>query len=341
MRARGTWFIVGAVAALAIAAVVDALPGSRGTERPDAREQQATAPTVSPQMDASGTLYYTDDLCRLRALRLRDSQAVDAPEWDECSFSLSPDGESVLGDGVLWEPQGSKRVAGISGLVYVVSDPAGWEYRFPGTAPAYKPDGTLTFIRDGEVVELTGYCRPRRKAPWCERVLLTSSDLFGPLADGADQAVVKEIAWLTPTRMAALLAFAQEDMIAVYEGRELVEIIPGVGGRFTELSVSPRRRYAAARVARPRGFVFIDREGRPFALMEVRRDSYGRPPFTGGRAVAWSPDDEWTAIARRGSVVLFRMGRGSPDVVHIELSAQDLAWASDGVREPAPDHQAD
>jgi hypothetical protein len=338
MRAKGTWLVVGAVAALAIAAVVDALPGPRESERSATREVQTTAPGVSPRLDASGTLYYTDDLCRLRGLRLRDVKPVEAPEWDECSFSLSPDGEAVLGEGVVWEPQGIKRAAGIGGLVYVVSDPGGWEYRFRGEAPAFRPDGALTFVRDGEVLELTGYCRPRRRVPSCERVLLTSRDLFGKLRGTEAVAAVKETAWLTPTRMIALLAFEKEDLIAVYEGREFMGTVPGVSGRFTKISVSPRRQFAAAHVERPSGFVLFDRDARPFVLMEVRRDNEGRAPFTGGRAIAWSPDDEWTAIARRETVVLFHMGRERPDVVHIELSAHDLAWVSIPGDEPAPDH---
>lgn len=338
---RSTWLVLGAVAALGIAAVVDALPGRGGSEPPAATvtsPPRLEAPSVSGRLDAAGTLYYTDDLCRLRGLRLPSLEPVEAPEWDECGFSLSPNGQSVLGDGVLWEPHGSKRAAGIGGLVYVVSDPAGWEYRFTGESPAYKPDGTLTFVREGEVVELTGYCRPRRKAPWCERVLLRSRDLFGASGNPIDRAV-KEIAWLTPTRLVAVLTLGAEELIRVYEGRELLRTVPGVGGRFAEISVSPQRRYAAVRVARPSGFVLIDRDARPFALTEVRRDSEGRPPFTGGRAIAWSPDDAWTAVARTASVVLFRMGRTSPDVVRIQLSAHDLAWSA-ADRVPAPDHRS-
>jgi hypothetical protein len=153
---------------------------------------------------------------------------------------------------------------------------------------------------------------------------------------------VKEIAWLTPTRLVAVVTFRGEESIQVYEGRELLRTVPGVGGRFTEITVSPRRQYAAVRVARPSGFVLIDREARPFTLSEVRRDSTGRAPLTGGRAIAWSPDDAWTAIARRETVVLFRMGRESPDVVHMRLSAHDLAWsAARGVRDPSPDHRSD
>jgi hypothetical protein len=333
--ARGTWVVVAAVAALAIAAVVDALPRPAGNDRPDARP---AAPSTSARIEARGVLYYTDELCRLRALRLPDVEPVDAPEWDECSFSLSRDGRTVLGAGVLWEPRGNKRAAGIGGLVYVVSDPGSWEYRFPGETPAYRPDGALTFVRNGQLVELTRSCRPRRNAPWCERVLLTSRDLFEPL--GVDGAAVKDIAWMTRTRLVAVLTIGEsEDLIAVYEGRRLVQTVKAPTGRLEEISVSPRGQYAAVRIDRPSGFVLIDGEARPFALMEVRRDNEGRPPFTGGRAIAWSPDEAWTAIARGNSVLLFRMGRESPDVVRIGIAARGLAWAGDDVRIPAPDHR--
>jgi hypothetical protein len=341
MRARATWFVIGGLFALVVAAVVDAVPWPGGSERPAPPEAQAQNDVGPPsaRLDAEGVLFYTDNFCRLRGLKLPSLEAVEAPEWEDCGFSLSPDRAAVLPQGVTWEPQGTRRAAGIGGFVYVVSDAAGWEYRFRGETPAFKPNGPLTFLRGGQVVELTGFCRPRRKVPWCERVLLTRDDLFGALADGTEAPVIKDIAWLTPSRLAAVLAFEREDMIAIYEGRELVELVPGIGGRFTGLSVSPGRHYVAAHVARPSGFVFVDRNGRPFALMEVRRDSYGRPPFTGGRAVAWSPDDSWTAVARSTSVIFFRMGSESPHVVTVRVTAHDLAWSGDpGVRDPAPDH---
>jgi len=341
---RPTWIVVAAVAAVGIAAVVDALPTDRSSnELPPAGTLLEKRPRPAGTFDANGVLYYTDDLCRLRAVGLPSFAPVAALEWDECSFSLSPDGQSVLGAGVLWEPQGGKRVAGIGGLVYVVSDPAGWEYRFRGDAPAYKPDGTLTFVRKAEVVELTGYCRPRRKAPWCERVLLTSRDLLAPLrADpGAiDGVAVKAIAWLTETRLIAAVAFGdrRDEMIAVYEGKTLIRTISGFGGRVAELLVSPGRSYAAARLERPSGFVLLDAEGDPFILEEIQRDFSGRPPFTGGRALTWSPDDAWTAIARRETIVFFRMGPEHPDVVHAPLVAHDLAWVSVPADGTAPDH---
>jgi hypothetical protein len=344
MRARATWFVVGALMALGVVAVIDALPWPGASEAPVAHEEQAPPPAADrppERFAAVGVLYYTDNFCRLRGLSLPSLQTVEVPEWEGSGFSLAPRAEGVLPQGVTWEPRGTKRVAGIGGYVYVASDAAGWEYRFRGAAPAFRPDGALTFVRDSEVLELTGYCRPPRRAPSCERVLLTSRDLLRPLADGSGTPVAEDIAWLTPTRLAVVLRFEQEDMIALYEGHELVDLVPGIDARFTELTVSPGRHYLAARVARPSGFVFVDRDGRPFVLVGVRRDNYGRAPFTAGRAVAWSPDDSWAAVARTHTIAFFSMGSERPHFVNVELTAFDLAWAPrSGVREPAPDHRS-
>jgi hypothetical protein len=343
--ARATWIVVGAVAAVGIAAAVDALP----TDFPPSDPSKPAATTVVERprrppgtFDARGVLFYTDDRCRLGAVRLPGIEPVEVPDWDECEFSLSPDGESIVGPGIVWQSQGDLRAAGISGLVYVVGE-AGVEFRLPGIAPTFRPDGALTFVRNGAVLQATGRCSASVPDPTCERVLLTRRELVGPLGlppERAEAAVVTAIAWLTPTRLVAAVAFGglADEVVAVYEGDALIRAISGFGGRVVELAVSPRRTYAAARLQDPTGFVLLDARAVPFILEEVQRDFSGRPPFTGGRALAWSPDDEWTAIARRNSVVFFRMGPESPDVVKIDLSAQDLTWVAAPADEAAPDH---
>jgi hypothetical protein len=351
MRARGTWLVVGGIAALAIAAVVDVLPTD--VARRDVAQSVETTPRERPPrppgtFDAGGILFYTDELCRLRAARLPGLDPVEGPDWHGCEFSLSPDGDSVVAGGIVWQPQGRLRATAVSGLVYVVRDDPVAGYRRAGHAPAFKPDGTATFVHDGDVVELTPSCLSRTRTVGCERVLLTRRELTQPLLGDPNApegrsaiatATVTAIAWFTPTRLAAAFSFSEhEDLIAVYEGETLLRTITGFGGSVVKLLVSPRHRYAAAHLERPNGFVLFDPEGDTFVLEEVQRDFSGRPPFTGGRAIAWSPDDKWTAIARRRSVVLFRMGPETPDVVHLDLSAHDLAWVTDEVRAPAPDH---
>ena len=118
----------------------------------------------------------------------------------------------------------ARRVAAFDGSVYVVSDAAGWEYRFRGEAPAFRPDGTLTFLRNGQLFELTGYCRPRRTcrgASGCS----SAGETWSRLSRTGPTPRVKEIVWFSQTRMAAVLAFEQEDMVAVYEGRRLLDLV--------------------------------------------------------------------------------------------------------------------
>jgi hypothetical protein len=50
----------------------------------------------------------------------------------------------------------------------------------------------------------------------------------------------------------------------------------------------------------------------------------GLPP---ARAVAWSPDDRWTALATRASVYIFRSETRDP-VVRIPIAVRDLDWSS-------------
>ena len=341
---RSTWIVVASVVAVGIAAVVDAFPTERSSnEAPPATTLLEKRPRPAETFDANGVLYYTDDLCRLRAVGLPSFAPVAAPEWDDCGFSLSPAGAAVMGSGVVWQRQGDLRAAGIGGLVYVVLEPSGAEYRFTGTAPAFRPDGTLTFIRDGAIVEAIPGCGRSAPGRRCEGVLMTRGDLLGPLEarpEVVDAAAAKAVAWLTETRLIAAVAFGgrREEMIAVYEGKTLIRTISGFGGRVAELLVSPGRSYAAARLERPSGFVLLDADGEPFILEEIQRDFSGRPPFTGGRALTWSPDDAWTAIARRETIVFFRMGPERPDVVHVPLVAHDLAWVLIPADAPAPDH---
>ena len=340
---RPTWIVVASVAAVGIAAVVDALPTERSSnEAPPAATLERRA-RPAETFEAKGVLYYTDDLCRLRAIALPSFTPVSALEWDECGFSLSPDGAAVMGSGVVWQRQGDLRAAGIGDLVYVVLEPSAAEFRFTGTAPAFRPDGTLTFIRDGAVVEAIPGCERGAPGTWCEGVLMTRGDLLGALEarpEVVDAAAAKAVAWLTETRLIAAVGFGgrRDEMIAVYEGKTLIRTISGFGGRVAELLVSPGRSYAAARLERPSGFVLIDADGEPFILEEIQRDFSGRPPFTGGRALTWSPDDAWTVIARRETIVFFRMGPEHPDVVHVPLVVRDLAWVSVPADGPAPDH---
>ena len=91
MRRGGTLLVVVAVSAIALAAGWDALrggdePAAQPEERPspstEADEGTDYVPLAEPD-PVSGTLYYTDEDCELRAAELPDIRPADAPNWDD------------------------------------------------------------------------------------------------------------------------------------------------------------------------------------------------------------------------------------------------------------------
>ena len=116
------------VAAIAIAASFDALRGE-GEPQPAAERGPPPAPQTTPPDDPaeapalagqlSGTLYFTDETCKLRAIALlEDGPAADPPNWDECRFVLSPDGRRVSGAGTGWAP----RAGALAGRLFQSAD---------------------------------------------------------------------------------------------------------------------------------------------------------------------------------------------------------------------------
>jgi hypothetical protein len=117
---------------------------------------------------------------------------------------------------------------------------------------------------------------------------------------------VQTVAWLGGTRFAAVLAPGGD--VTVWEGsRQLTE---SASGAFTELRASPGARYFAAlggeRVA------VMGRDGR-------------RHWETAGRAIAWSPDERYAAVARAGELVIVPAAGGDP-LVRLDVRARDVDW---------------
>ena len=81
------------------------------------------------------------------------------------------------------------------------------------------------------------------------------------------------------------------------------------------LDPSPRRSFLAA-VAAGDGLHVIDRESRPVDV-PVRRAT----------AIAWSPDEGWTAVASPGGVFVYPTAEPRARL-RLPLLARDLAWVS-------------
>jgi hypothetical protein len=354
---RTTLLIVAAVVLVGLFAAVDSLrstststPPTPTTEEEQARielEPIAGEPAIEgrgelePRLRAAGvagTLFITDEDCRLRALSLpRLRWLLDSgSEGDECEFTVAPDSRHVVrfGGGVAWSPNGRTSASCGQNAALVYGRTGQQLYEVIGyCAPAWKPDGTFTLARGGTLVVFRPPCEEGQRV--CEHIILSEADLEPALHRGSTPfrslhaPFIRQAIWLTKTRVALVIQTrvraqpgSRFDILAIFEGRRLVAE-PLVNSRFDELAVSPSRRYLAAHGSSFRGLSFLDSDGRLLA----------RNPLASGHHVAWSPDDRWTVVATGGSTYLFRTAEleffnsdSRPPAIQIPVHAEDLEW---------------
>ena len=127
-----TWLVLGAVLAVTLAAVADALHGGRATVSKVKPVEHTSGSRIVPPGAPSGfmgTVYYSDsqDGCRVKTLAIPGFESTKPPDSRSCRFSLSPDGESVVPGDAVWKPQGglvahSRRVGLRAGLARLEPD---------------------------------------------------------------------------------------------------------------------------------------------------------------------------------------------------------------------------
>jgi hypothetical protein len=326
---RGTWLVGIAVTVIAVAAIADAL---RGHAQPTAASEPAptTSASTEPQADArpvaggppAGVLYYTDDDCTLRAARLPTLQGLPAPAWHGCRFVLSPDATSVSKPPSGWDPVGDFLFRVDKGRVVVTSGNEPYGDTVAGTAAAWRPDATLTYVTEGTVRE------------WPSgRVLLSQDDLAEAVRAHPDvpdhghvlPTTIRELAWLDAEHPVVILEGSisgpRQSLLAIFEGRRLVGMHFEDGAWLSGLRVSPRG-----------GFIGL-RAGDAFLLLNARGDTLPAPPLTPYRAVSWSADDSWIAAATDRETVIFRAGEQSVER-RLPLVARDLTWRASS--DPSP-----
>jgi hypothetical protein len=330
MRRGATVLVVVAVAAIGLAAGLDALRGDSGPEPSAQTETEAepeqstdssatTAEAPPPDERFGGVLYYTDESCELQAVELPGARAVEAPSWDECEFVLSPDASRVAGAGSGWDPHSDP----LRGRLYQsdneriqVSTNAGPEGEpFAGEAPAWRPDGTLTYFADGAV----------RQWPSGD-VVLSQRDLLEALRESSvpglasfRRARVREAAWLDELRLAAILSVdgpsGSWDVLTSFDDGVIQEVYVETPGRFADLRPSPGGTYFAARRGQDDLF-----------MAEPGRGELSDQGIVGYRAIAWSPDDRWVAVAAEGGLFVFRPDISGPPALELALDAQGIDW---------------
>jgi hypothetical protein len=278
VRRTVTWLLIGAVAALGLAAAVDAVrPEPEQTNA--AEKSSTTVPELSRESEAavrrlreagiSGVLTYSDEDCRLRAVSLPELEPVRAPSFAMCRPATSTRGVTAIGGDVVW-----------AGLGYGVAEVVLSQKRLSRVVRhglGFSVDADVEF----RAVRATGLEHGRYVA----------------LADSTDGPA--------------------ERVLAGFQGRRALFVHPGwwVGDARAIRPSSTGRYYALL----GRDLPLFTSDGHEVGIPA------GVPPV---QAVAWSPDDRWTAVATQASVYIFPSEDARDVVVRIPLTVHDLDWAS-------------
>jgi hypothetical protein len=328
MRRPLTALLVGGVVLLALLAAADALRG-RDEPRGSAASPSITRarpPTLRELLRreaVTGFLLYSDQDCRLHSLLLpqMDDNVVreeGGTEVFHCRFSAP--GGRILEEGEVISPdQRSVARCVVRGRRYVaVSDAASGivRRRLAGCVPAWRPDGQLTYAR-GESIYQRG------------RPLLSRNDLHlaarkhpnvANVAAGVRFRVrVTDLAWLDEEHLVASLEirlpYVEFQYLGVlFDGTAVVALAARFGQRLRGWVVSSAGSYAASE------------DG----TIVLRDGGSVDPPqnLPTGRAVAFSPDEQWLAYATGVSIYLIGTPRnGEPGrIIRLPVQAQDLVW---------------
>jgi hypothetical protein len=110
---------------------------------------------------------------------------------------------------------------------------------------------------------------------------------------------------------------AEERYLAFFEGRRLLiaHRLP-TGSDTVVLRPSPLGNYVALRTPARPGVSVFTRSGARIRL----------PQVPSPRTIAWSPDDNWTALGTLSSVYVFRSGEEETTLARIPLAVRDLDW---------------
>ncbi|HEX5468047.1 MAG TPA: hypothetical protein VFW80_03265, partial [Gaiellaceae bacterium] len=210
----------------------------------------------------------------------------------------------------VWQPQGGLAAIPRGSSFELVSPASSQTIEVSGTAPAFKPDGTLTYVRGRELVEWSGRCRAGDRLFTLPNDNATARCLHVLLREPA-----RSVAWLTNGRFAATLPHG--DLAIFADGRSVFRTALLPAG-IARVEASPRRDFFT---------VWLD--GDLLGAFDSNGAPVVMPPVPAGRALACAPDEAWCVLATSGgSVYLFRPGTGDARLRRLDFRARDLAWRS-------------
>jgi hypothetical protein len=297
---RGTALLVAALVALGIAATVDALRGDDGGEPPPGSATSSTSPQAElRRADVTGMLYFAvRNPCEVRGVRLPDLSNAVSFTSEFCRFDVNSDravaeGPPCPGDGV--------RVQRIGEM----------SREFPGCAPAWRPNGDLTFVLGGDVVDDQ------------EKVLIEGVARFAQNALGrGSRLAVQQLAWLTEERVAVVVTtrnVVSAAVVVVEDDRLVSEPIFAASDANVEVSAD-------------REEFLVEGDGVGVQVFN-RRGAFvsgSRFNFVDVAAAAESPDGRFVALARPGNLCIYEEVDPPPrerfPVTCLPFDAVDLAW---------------
>jgi hypothetical protein len=250
MRRIATWLLVGAVAALGVAAAVDVLRGGEAVVRESGPPKTTTdatpgltgpaGPAVARLRNAgvSGVLTYADDDCRLKAVSLPELDPARAPSFEMCR-PLTDSGGLGTNDGdVVWAGLGY----GVTQVV-VSREALGREI--------------ARWLSSPEAVESSGYRAVQAVALGAERAVVLAESIDRPeervlalLEDGRviyvqPRWVVREARFLRPSPQGAYFALFDPDGVRLFDRDASPLALPAAAREPQTVAWSPDERWTA------------------------------------------------------------------------------------------------
>jgi hypothetical protein len=298
-RRAATALVVAAVLAVATVAIADSVR----PRAPDALDDAAAAQLRD--LGVAGTLVYTDPQCEIHALSLPDLTPHRAPEAPDlgCEISVSPDGERAAPGAARWHPDSSTYAICRASRIDVVPTRESYD----GCAPAWRPDGMLTFVRDGAI-----------RQAFFERIIVQRRELARAALSHPN---APSEGTVTTLRVHDLSWSSRREVVALIEARYAF-------GLPEDNTVIAGFRDGRLAWQAPRFGVFrrliVSRGGDVMPIPADRQQLSLRFRITPSGPADWSPDGRQLAAATRASVYI--LDSGAARSVRIPVTARDLAW---------------
>jgi hypothetical protein len=288
MRSTATWIVGGAVVVLVVVAIADGIRG-----RADASGSPASPPRV-----LHGVLVTADAACQEKAYRFPSMALERAPHPPDCN-------------GLVWSQDGSLVARCTDDFTSVRSSEG---VQFPnvnGCAPAWRGDGALSVVLDGNIVIARRHGNP---FIFFSRPQLGEA-LRGAGVENASKWRLAQVGWFGLASFVAILQKPGDSAAAVFAQGGLETFLPHLGAHIEDLRTSPIGNFAFARVDPDREYVMVSRGGDVISLPAVREAT----------AITWSPDELYVAIASQDETVIARTGT-TKVVTTLPFGAHALAW---------------